>query len=134
MKTLLTISCLALLAACARDEPLQADANGEARLSAALRDYSSAGPAVSCVSTRNLGGNRSAGEGAIIFDGGRHDRLWVNRPPAGCPDLSFGRALAVRTTTTKLCRGDIADVFDPVSGFHFGGCALGDFEPYRRNR
>ena len=133
MKKLLTISCLALLAACARDEPLRADANDEARLSAELRDYASAGPAVSCVSTRNLRGNRSAGEGAVIFQAGP-GRLWVNRPPAGCPELDSGRALEIRTTSTQLCRGDIASVFDPVSGFHFGACSLGDFEPYRRNR
>lgn len=132
MKKSPIISCVALAAAaCTSDERVEADVDGEATLAAELRNYEQAGPAVSCINLRGLGGNRSAGETAILFDGGG-GRLWVNRPPAGCTDMSIGRALKVQTTGSRLCRGDIATVFDPPTGITYGGCGLGDFTPYRR--
>ena len=108
-------------------------AKDESSLSAQLSGFERAGPPVQCVNLRDLDGNKSAGETAIVFSG-RGGRLWVNRPPAGCPDLSFSRALKTRTTGTRLCRGDIATVVDLASDAEFGGCGLGDFEPYRRVR
>ncbi len=63
---------------------------------------------------------------------GEGGRLWVNHPPAGCPDVTGGRALQIQTTVTQLCRGDIAQVFDPLTGISYGGCGLGDFTPYER--
>ena len=90
-----------------------------------------AGEPVPCVNLRDLRGNRSAGEGAIIFEGPSRRTIYVNRPAGGCPDLSFGRALQTRAFSTRLCRGDIATVFDPVSGISYGSCGLGDFTPYR---
>jgi hypothetical protein len=129
--TLLATACLA--AGCTTDEAERVDmgADDEASLTAQLSGYEPAGPAVQCVSTRDLLGNKSAGETAIVFEG-RGGRKWVNRPAAGCPDLGFSRALKTQTPSTRLCRGDIATVFDPVTGFSYGGCGLGDFEPYRR--
>lgn len=89
-------------------------------------------PATRCVNQRLLGGNRSYGEGVILFEGQSRNIVYVNRPPGGCPELSMGRALKTRTTTGQLCRGDIVSVFDPVSGIDYGSCGLGDFTPYRR--
>jgi hypothetical protein len=40
--------------------------------------------------------------------------------------------MVTRTTSTRLCEGDIATVVDPVSGIFHGSCALGAFTPYRR--
>jgi hypothetical protein len=127
---LLASACLA--AGCTNDEPVETTARDVSRLEAELRGFAPAGPPVSCVSLRDLQGNRSIGEGAIVFDG--IGRKWVNRPPAGCPSLDFGRTLRVRTSSSQLCRNDIVTVFDPVSGSEHGGCGLGDFEPYRRVR
>jgi hypothetical protein len=132
MKTFLALTALALVAGCASGEPVDTSADAEAALAAELRDYEQAGPPVSCVNMRNIAGNRSVGSSAIIFEGQTGGRLFVNRPPAGCPVLNHGRALQTRTITTQLCRGDIATVFDPVSGASYGGCGLGDFTPYRR--
>lgn len=132
--TLLASACLA--ASCTTDEPgerAEMRASDEASLAAQLRGFEPAGPPVQCVNSRDLKGNRSAGETAIVFSG-IGGRLWVNRPAAGCPDLRFSRALKTRTPSTRLCRGDIATVFDPVNGFDYGGCGLGEFEPYRRVR
>ena len=136
MKQIIALAALALAAGCTAASPeteALARADGEAMLAAELRDYSPAGTPVNCVPLRNLQGNRSAGEGAIIF-GGQSGRLYVNRPPAGCPVLDSGRAISFRTTGSQLCRGDIVNVFDPVSGFGFGSCGLGHFEPYTRRR
>ena len=134
MKTILALSLAALAAAsCAPADPVATAerADREAmELADALRGRTAGAP-VSCVNQRDLQGNRSVGEGAIIFDG-RGDLIYVNRPPAGCPDLDFGRALVTRTTSAQLCRGDIVTVIDPVSGAGYGGCGLGDFVPYRR--
>jgi hypothetical protein len=134
MRHLLILASACLAVGCTTDEPGQRAemrASDEASLAAQLRGLEPAGPPVSCVNTRDLRGNRSAGETAIVFSGSG-GRKWVNRPAAGCPDLNFGRALKTRTTSGRLCRGDIAIVFDPTSRIDYGGCGLGDFQPYRR--
>jgi hypothetical protein len=136
MRYLLLLASACLAAGCTTDEPgdrVDMRAEDEASLAFQLRGYEPDGPPLQCVSTRDLRGNRSAGEAAIVFTGGG-GRKWVNRPRAGCPDLGSSRALRTRTTGTRLCRGDIATVFDPVTRMEFGGCGLGDFEPYRRVR
>jgi len=132
MKRILGISLLAVAAACAPVAPVEMSALEQSNLTQALAGRS-AGPAVSCVSQRSLRGNRSFGEGAILFEG-TGGTVYVNRPPAGCPNLNLGRALVFRTTGTQLCSGDIATVIDTSSGFSSGGCSLGDFTPYRRVR
>jgi len=134
MKTILALTLIGLTAAsCAPADPIEsADrADREAMaLADALRGRT-AGEPMSCVNQRDLRGNRSAGEGAIIFDG-PGTLIYVNRPPAGCPDLDSGRSLLTRTSGTGLCRGDIVTVFDPLTGNQYGSCGLGDFVPYRR--
>ena len=135
MKKLIFASCIGLLAGCTMNDPGEmraAAGDDEARLASALEGYEQAGPSVSCVAQRYLRGNRSAGEGAIIFDDQSPNKIWVNRPPAGCPSLEPGRALITKTPSDRLCRGDIARVSDLVSGIEYGGCGLGDFTPYRR--
>ncbi|HEV2748086.1 MAG TPA: hypothetical protein VGW34_12415 [Allosphingosinicella sp.] len=89
---------------------------------------------VSCVSQRDLRGNRTIGDELILFQGRTSGVVYLNRPEAGCPGLNLGRALVTRTTSSQLCAGDIATVFEPVSGAEFGGCVLGDFTPYRRDQ
>lgn len=91
-----------------------------------------AGEPRTCVSLRDLEGNRSVDDGAAIIFDGRGDVIYVNRPPAGCPSLRFGRTLVTTTTTGQLCRGEIANVVDLTSNMNFGSCGLGDFVPYRR--
>lgn len=133
MKKIVAISLATLAAAaCAPAAPVEMTEAAQSQLADELRGRS-AGPSVSCVNQRNLRGNRSVGEGVIIFESSSN-LLYVNRPPAGCPELDSGRALLTRTSGTQLCRGDIATVFDPASGIHYGSCGLGEFTPYRRPR
>ena len=134
MRNLLVITCAGLAAAaCSMNGPADTRAaqTSAEQLSRALANYQPDGPPVSCVQMRDLRGNRSAGD-ALIFDSQSIQKIYVNRPPGGCPSLDFGRALVTRTSSSQLCRGDIADVVDPVSHTNFGGCGLGDFDPYRR--
>lgn len=134
MKRILALSLGALAAsACAPADPVaraEAAERNDMELAELLRDRT-AEPAVSCVQQRLMRSNRSIGEGAVIFEG-TNGRLYVNRPPAGCPELDSGRTLITRTPSTQLCRGDIVNVVDLTSGMHYGACGLGDFTPYRR--
>ncbi len=93
-----------------------------------------AGPPQDCVNEPDLGGNKSYGRGVIVFGDPTGEVIYVNRPPAGCPELTSGRALMTQTTKAQLCRGDIVTVFDPVTRMEFGGCSLGAFTPYRKTQ
>ena len=130
MKKMLAISLVALGGACVPAEPIGLSPAEQAEFAEATRGYT-AGPATNCVNLRDIRGNRSIGEGVILFEG-LGNALYVNRPAAGCPEVRPGRTLVTRTSSGQLCRGDIATVVDPVSGIEYGGCGLGDFIPYRR--
>lgn len=131
MKAWLALPLMLGLAACMPAAPVELSAEEASELRMAIGNRAPGRP-VSCVSQRELRGNRSVGEGAIIFETIGND-IYVNRPAAGCPEIRLGRTLVTRTTGSQLCRGDIADVVDLVSNTSFGGCALGDFIPYRRD-
>ncbi|HEV2866651.1 MAG TPA: DUF6491 family protein [Allosphingosinicella sp.] len=123
----------ALAAGCAMEAPVEDAAyEPEGRVAEALAGRT-AGEPVDCVDMRQLRSNRSLGDNAMLFEG-PGDIVYLNRPSGGCQSLEFGRSLRTRTTSTRLCRGDIVTVFDPVSGVEYGGCGLGDFVPYRRPR
>jgi hypothetical protein len=111
--------------------PQEMSAEAQSRLSEELAGRVAGNP-LGCVSQRDLRGNRSAGD-ALLFEA-RGNVLYVNRPAAGCPSLGLGRALRTRTPSPQLCRGDIATVFDPVTGLEYGSCGLGEFVPYRKAR
>ena len=122
-----------LLAGCMMDDQPGVSAEARSRLAAELDGYVPDGPSVSCVRSPDLQGNRTVGPDTILFSGSA-GRKWVNHTRGSCPSLEFGRALRFRTTSPQLCSGDIAAVFDPTTGIEYGGCALGDFTPYRRAR
>jgi hypothetical protein len=132
MKHAVTLLLAGLAAGCMAQETVELSPAAQTQLAEALEGRT-AGPAVSCVSQRELRNNRTIGDDFILFDG-PNDILYLNRPAGGCPTLELGRALRTRTTSSQLCRGDIVTVFDPVSGAEYGGCGLGDFVPYRRMR
>ena len=140
MKTIILLSVAILVAGCTHGGGPEASAGAQSQVAKDEADLAAAlsgriaGPPQDCVSERDLGGNKSYGRGVILFSDRTDDVVYVNRPPTGCPDLNPGRALKTRTTSAQLCRGDIVLVFDPVSGMEFGGCALGEFTPYRRSR
>lgn len=140
MKTFIMLFAVIIAAGCVNSGGAKASASAQAKAAEDERALSEAlagriaGPPQDCVDQADLGGNKSYGRGVILFGDRANEVIYVNRPTAGCSDLNAGRALQTRTTTTRLCRGDIVTVFDPVSGMQFGGCTLGEFTPYRRAR
>lgn len=130
MKTIALLPLALAAASCATTTPRALTAEEQSALAEAIRGRTAEAP-VSCVSQTLLRGNRSVGEGAILFEGS-NGRLYVNMPPAGCPSLRADRTLITRTPTGQLCRGDIVRVADLTSGIDYGSCSLGDFTPYGR--
>jgi hypothetical protein len=138
MKTVILLCAVILAAGCASagrpgasTQAQSQAAKDKGKLAEALSGRI-AGPPQDCVNERDLGGHQSFGEGVILFSGNTSSVVYVNRPPAGCLGLNFRPALKIQTTTTQLCRGDIVTLFDPATGQGYGGCALGEFTPYRR--
>jgi hypothetical protein len=91
-----------------------------------------AGEPQDCIRAAELAGNQTFGRGVILFRSRTNDVLYVNRPPGGCAGLDFGRAIKIQAPSTRLCRGDLITVFDPLTGAQYGSCGLGAFTPYRR--
>lgn len=106
----------------------------EAELARALRGFRPAGPPRNCVPSRELAGNKSVGNGAVLFRGRNSDVVYLNRPAGGCPHIGFDRALVFHNPSANLCAGDIAHVADFRAGTQYAGCAIGEFIPYRRIR
>ena len=131
MRKMMLTGLALTMGACSTGSDYEIRADRPSRLDRMLEGRE-AGPPVRCVNQRDLRGTRSA-DGAIVFDGPRNT-LYVNRPAGGCPNLDFGRVLVTRSTTGRLCSGDIARVIDPVSRSWHGSCGLAEFTPWRRPR
>jgi hypothetical protein len=69
-------------------------------------------------------------ENTVAFKQGR-SRVWVNHMQGSCYNIDRGsNALVTRTSTTSLCRGDIATVVDTSTRTPVGSCVFGDFVPF----
>jgi hypothetical protein len=90
-----------------------------------------AGPPMSCLPHYRTIDMRVINDGTVVFRESA-SRVYINHMDGGCTNLSNGNTLVTRTTQTSLCRGDIAEVVDPVNHMTVGGCAFGDFIPYAR--
>jgi hypothetical protein len=131
MKRTIATALLSLAAAVALIGSVGAG-DDEAKLAKKLRRHEQSGPPMACVNLAMLRSNTLVGETAIIFQGRNFKTLYVNRPEGGCPILRMGRALKTDSVGSRLCRGDLVAVWDPLSGLAFGSCPLGDFTAYRR--
>lgn len=120
-----------LLAGCSADSGLETTADqSPVPLPAELRERVALAPE-HCVAVHHLRNNRSAGSGLIIFEG-RGTLLYLNRVQNSCPDLDRGFALQTKSTNGMLCAGDYVEVLDAQTGFAYGACQIGAFEPYRQ--
>ena len=132
MKKIVALLLIASTTGCMEQEPLEMTADAQTELMQQIGDRVAGAPQA-CVSQRELRGNKSVGN-AIVFQGATASTVYINRPADGCDGLNWNRALVTRTTSTQLCRGDIATVIDTATGTYHGSCALGDFTAYRRMR
>ncbi|HZF93828.1 MAG TPA: hypothetical protein VEZ20_03045 [Allosphingosinicella sp.] len=139
MRTLILFAVAALGAGCV-NESADVEAGQSAlmngmdggELSEALAGRT-AGEPRSCVRLRDVRNTRSAGRDTILFDG-PGDLVYVNRARSSCPDIKSWHAIRHRTVGTNICENELIRVFDPNSGIEFGGCSLGEFVPWRRDR
>ncbi|HVM21824.1 MAG TPA: hypothetical protein VM308_00790 [Sphingomicrobium sp.] len=99
---------------------------------AALTAGRVAGPPLSCLPSFRSGDMRVIDESTVAFRDGA--RVYVNHMQGGCANLNGSTTLVTRSGGTGLCRGDIAQVVDPLSSIPVGSCAFGDFIPYTRPR
>lgn len=125
---LLAGAMTASVSAQSRDAAAERHARDEAKLARAL-EGKVAGKPLSCINLRNVRSTKTYGEQTMLYV--VNARLaYRNDPPGGCP-MRNDRAIITRTPGNMLCRGDIALIQDLTTGFGFGGCALGNFIPYR---
>ena len=92
-----------------------------------------AGPPVSCLPEYRANDMVVIDEQTVAFKQGG-SRVYIAHMPGGCSNL--GRAPYTMVTrqvgSQGLCRGDIAQIVDPINGITVGSCVFGDFTPYRR--
>lgn len=80
-----------------------------------------------CVIQNLIRNQRIVDDHTIYFREG--SRWYRNDLGSACPGLTPRMAIHLRTTTNRLCEGDIITAFEPVSGAEFGSCGLGKFTP-----
>ena len=129
MKPAAAILPILLAAGAAAPDPVERAGATPSAIAHAMRGRT-AGPPVDCISRLGLRSTRAIA-GALLFRG-PGGTIYVNEGVAGCRALAFGRSIRTGNTGPRLCRGDIVTAFEPVSGVEYGGCALGEFVPYRR--
>lgn len=117
------------LAACAAQPPATRSAQAQAKFQQ-LTAGKMAGAPISCLPTYRAGDMVTIDDSTVVFKQGR--TVYVNHMNGGCSGLGSGfYALVTRSSGSGLCRGDIATVTDPSSGFMVGACSVGDFIPYK---
>ncbi|CAN5152897.1 MAG: hypothetical protein M3448_05900 [Pseudomonadota bacterium] len=91
-----------------------------------------AGPPMSCLPNWRTHNMTAIDDSTLIFEASP-GRVFLQKPQNPCNLVSIGPyALVTRSTTGQLCRGDIAQVVDTLSGTNVGSCVMGDFIPYVR--
>ncbi len=92
-----------------------------------------AGPPVSCLPTYNANDMIVIDEQTVAFRVSGNN-VYIAHFPGGCNNL--GRPpytmLTKQIGPTGLCRGDIAQIIDPVNRITVGSCTFGDFTPYTK--
>ena len=131
MRSLSLLVIASALAACSTTmEPTTRSAEAQAQLDKLLAGKV-AGTPVACLPQARPSANMvSIDDNTIAFRQG--SRVYINHPSGGCSNLGGSFALVTRTPSTRLCRGDIAEVTDLRSGFTVGSCTLGDFVPFNK--
>lgn len=102
----------------------------ETELARVLQGYTPGTP-ITCLPQTN-GQYHTTGVGdTLLYSNGR--RLIYRNDTNGCSGVARGEVLLTRNYEGRLCRGQIATTFDPITRVQTGGCSFGDFIPYRKN-
>ena len=89
-----------------------------------------AGPPMDCISTINANDMTWLDPSTVAFKRGSN-LVYVSHFNGGCDNYNDRYALVTRQVTGQLCRGDIAQLVDPVAHYAAGSCVFGPFIPYR---
>lgn len=90
-----------------------------------------AGPPMACISSFRANDMTWIDPSTVAFRQGSN-RVYVNHFNGGCDNYNGHYAMVTRQVgTSQLCRGEIAQLIDPVSRYPAGTCIFGDFIPYR---
>jgi hypothetical protein len=121
----------ALLAAAFAAAPAAAVQRAPDEQLAKLLEGRVAGKPVNCISLSRLNTNSvTIPRTAIAY---RQGATWyVNRLHDDCQQLSDDTIVVTRTSTARLCRGDLADLVRRPANIPAGTCIFDDFIPYRK--
>lgn len=88
------------------------------------------GEKVSCISNYPSNSLRVISNNVLLYRVSSK-LVYRNDLIGSCNGLTRGDTLVVKTFGSQYCRGDIAQSVNLTVGIQSGGCALGDFIPYR---
>jgi hypothetical protein len=128
LKFVMPAAALALVACAGSADPPQQSALSDVKQRALQGRV--VGEPVSCLSSREIYDTDGITDRVVLFHL-RNGRTYRNDLPSACPQIAReGTAFVSQTTITRLCALDIVQLYEPSSGFVYGGCALGKFVPY----
>lgn len=138
MRLLIPLIAAAVLGGCASAASPQMEAaraereaRDQAKLAKVLKGKVQSGTPQSCITLRNARSSTTIGDNTVVYDMGG-DLAYVNNMQGSCVGLDDDDAMITKTTTSQLCRGDIATIADLRVGITTGSCIFGDFIPYRK--
>ncbi|MEO9601621.1 hypothetical protein [Parasphingorhabdus sp.] len=132
-KLLFAIPAAILLASPAMSgEKIQLTEKEQTKLDKRL-DGRTAGKAKSCISAHDQRQMTVISDDILIFGSRRNAKtIYVNKPYRGCPNADRN-ILSYSRSTSSLCRGEIVDLVDNMTGMSMGSCTFGEFVPYTKN-
>ena len=135
MRVISVLLAGAILASCTTGPPTPTRTADNQREYQQLLNGKVAQAPISCLPHYQSGDMRVIDDETIAFKNGS-SRVFVAHMQGGCTNLSQGHNALVTKQfgNAELCRGDIAQVVDTLSGFTVGSCVFGDFVPYVRPR
>jgi hypothetical protein len=127
MRALPPLMLIALLAAA----PLSAKkADPEAELAKLLAGRT-AGEPIDCIPLFQSNRSQTIDRTAIIYE--RGNTMYVNRFIGGCTQLDRTTIPVTRTTSSRLCRGDAAQIVNNMQpSMMMGACIFDKFTPYTK--
>ena len=92
-----------------------------------------AGEAKSCINRNDQREMTVISDDILIFGSSRNARtIYVNKPYGGCNNADRN-ILAYSRPTSSLCKGEIVQMIDNLSGMTMGSCAFGEFVAYTKD-
>jgi len=130
MRGILLIGLGGLIASCSYAPPVGPSPVAQDKLAKELAGLVPGQPQA-CLPTYRSQDMVPIDDDTILFRVGKN-LVYRNELNGACTTPGSGYTLVTRSTSTGLCRGDIAQIVDLHSHVVVGSCSFGDFIPYRR--